>query len=193
MSMSNTSLAFNNLRGYAVVIVVAFHSSIAYVRSQPAAALPFDKPPYSWEANPIIDSHRWLGFDLFCAFQFLYMMQLMFFLSGLFIWPSLQRKGRRNFLYDRFVRLGVPFAFGAYLLIPLAYYPAYRVTAADPSFPAFWLHWIALPFWPSGPMWFLWTLLLLNAIAVAISWIAPAAVESLARLTSKATTSRCFI
>jgi hypothetical protein len=56
--MSKTSLALNNLRGYAIIIVLAFHSSIAYVSHQPPAALPFDQPPYAWIANPIVDSDR---------------------------------------------------------------------------------------------------------------------------------------
>src|SRR5206468_12983401 len=55
-------------------------------------------PPYGWRANPIVDSARWLGFDLFCAFQYVYLMHLMFFLSGLFVWPSLSRKGGRRFI-----------------------------------------------------------------------------------------------
>src|SRR5262245_52197205 len=92
--------ALSNLRGFAIVMVVAFHSCIAYLSTQPDAALPFDSPPYGWRANPIVDSARWLGFDLFCAFTYLYLMQLMFFLSGLFVWPSLSRKGGRKFLYD---------------------------------------------------------------------------------------------
>ena len=107
--MSKTSLALANLRGYAIVMVVAFHSSIAYLGSQPDAALPFDAPPHGWTVNPIVDSDRWFGFDLFCALQYVYLMHLMFFLSGLFVWPSLLRKGSRAFLQDRFLRLGVPF------------------------------------------------------------------------------------
>jgi len=118
--MSKSSLALSNLRGFAIVMVVAFHSFIAYLGSQPASQLPFDLPPYGWRANPIVDSARWFGFDLFCAFQYVYLMHLMFFLSGLFVWPSLSRKGGRRFLYDRFVRLGIPFAVGLYLLMPLA-------------------------------------------------------------------------
>src|SRR6516165_9535583 len=108
--MTKSSLALSNLRGFAIVMVVAFHSCIAYLNSQPDAALPFDIAPYGWRANPIVDSARWLGFDLFCAFQYIYLMQLLFFLSGLFVWPSLSRKGGGKFLYDRFLRLGVPFA-----------------------------------------------------------------------------------
>src|SRR6516162_4015013 len=184
--MTKSSLALSNLRGFAIVMVVAFHSCIAYLNSQPDAALPFDVPPYGWRANPIVDSARWLGFDLFCAFQYIYLMQLLFFLSGLFVWPSLSRKGGGKFLYDRFLRLGVPFAIGLYVLMPVAYYPVYRVTAVDPSWSAFWSHWIALPFWPSGPMWFLWLLLVFNVAAAGLFWLAPRAGEALGELSAKA-------
>ena len=184
--MSKSSLALSNLRGFAILMVVAFHSFIAYLGSQPAAPLPFDIPPYAWRANPIVDSARWFGFDLFCAFQYVYLMHLMFLLSGLFVWPSLSRKRSRRFLYDRVVRLGVPFAVGLYLLMPLSFYPVYRVTAVDPSWSAFWAHWLALPFWPSGPMWFLWFLLLFNMVAAALFWLAPRAGEFLGRLSGRA-------
>ncbi|TMJ32246.1 MAG: acyltransferase [Alphaproteobacteria bacterium] len=163
--MSKTSLALHNLRGFVILNVLVFHSFIAYIVSQPASPLPFDSPPYGWTANPIVDSHRWLGFDLICAFEFLCLMQLMFLLSGLFVWPSLRRKGAKTFLQDRLLRVGVPFVLGVSVLMPLAYYPVYRVTAVDPGWSAFWSHWTALPFWPGGPMWFLWFLLALNIAA----------------------------
>ncbi len=188
-----TSLALNNLRAYAILIVLAFHSSIAYVSNQPAAPLPFDVAPYGWIANPIVDSDRWLGLDLFCAFQFLYMMQLMFFLSGLFAWPSLKRKGGAAFLFDRFLRLGVPFALGACFLMPLAYYAVYRETAVDPSWSAYWVHLTALPFWPAGPLWFLWILLLFNVAAVVVFWLVPRAVDLLARPSTGASPNRLLV
>lgn len=184
--MSRSSVALSNLRGFAIVMVVAFHAFIAYLGSQPASPLPFDAPPYAWLANPIVDSARWFGFDLFCALQYVYLMHLMFFLSGLFVWPSLSRKGARTFLYDRLVRLGVPFVVGLYVLMPISLYPVYRVTAVDASWSAFWSHWIALPFWPSGPMWFLWMLLLFDIAATALFWLAPRAGESLGRLAQQA-------
>jgi hypothetical protein len=184
--MSKTSLALGNLRGFTILIVVGFHSVIAYIVSQPAAPLPFDSPPYGWLANPIVDPDRWLGFDLFCATQFIYMMQLMFFLSGLFVWPSLQRKGAARFLYERFLRIGVPFVLGVYLLMPVAYYPVYRVAALDPSWSAFWSQWLALPFWPSGPLWFLSFVLVLNAMAAGLYRLAPRAGELLIRLSADA-------
>jgi glucans biosynthesis protein C len=141
--MSKSILALNNLRAFLILMVLAFHSFIAYLSSHAASPQPFDNPPYDWVAKPIIDSERWIGFDLFCASQFLYLM-------------------------------------------PVAYYPAYLVSAVDPSWSAFWSHWIALPFWPSGPTWFLWCLLVLNVAAAVVYWLVPRAGEHLRRLSAKA-------
>ena len=164
--MLKSSLALRNLRGIVILLILAFHSFVAYVAAQPAAPFPFDQAPYAWRGYPIVDSDRWIGFDLFCAFQFLYLMQLMFFMSGLFVWSSLSRGGWSSFLMHRILRLGVPFVVGVYLLMPLAFFPVYRVTAADPSWSAFRSHWAALPITPAGPLWFLWFLMVLD-IAIA--------------------------
>ena len=90
--MSATSLALSNLRAIVILIVLGFHSILAYLGSLPSDPHRFDAPPYDWQAFPIIDSQRWFGFDLFCAWNDVCLMSLMFFLSGLFVWPSLQRK-----------------------------------------------------------------------------------------------------
>jgi glucans biosynthesis protein C len=184
--MTKSSVALSNLRGFVILIVVAFHAVLAYLGSQPAVPAPFDSPPYNWKAFPILDPERWFGFDLFCASQYVYLMHFMFFLSGLFVWASLKRKGPKRFLYDRFLRLGLPFVLGVYVLMPLAHYPVYRVTAVNPSWSAFWSQWIALPFWPSGPLWFLWQLLALDLLTATLFRFAPGAVERLARLSSGA-------
>ena len=91
-SNSPTSLALANLRGVVILIVLAFHAMLAYLNWIPVTGSGFDTPPYDWRAFPIIDSHRFFGFDLICAWQDVYLMSLMFFLSGLFVWPSLVRK-----------------------------------------------------------------------------------------------------
>jgi hypothetical protein len=186
--MSPTSLALNNLRAFVILIVLAFHSCLAYLHSLPAMAFPFNASPFKWLAFPIIDSHRWLGFDVFCAFQDIYLMSFMFFLSGLFVWPSLMRKGSWKFLQDRLLRLGLPFVLVVYLLMPVAHYPIYRETAVDPSVSAFWRHWLDLPFWPDGPTWFLAQLLLLDTVAAGLYRFAPGYGAALGRLASVAAT-----
>jgi len=185
-SGSRTSLALANLRGIVILIVLGFHSMLAYLNWIPVTGSGFDSPPYDWRAFPIIDSHRFFGFDLFCAWQDVYLMALMFFLSGLFVWPSLARKKEWAFLRDRVLRLGVPFAFGIAVIIPAAVYPAYRLTATDPSIFAYWDGLRALPFWPNGPLWFIWQLLALNVIAAGLHFIAPNAIAVLGRWSAAA-------
>jgi|SRR5579883_1373063 surface polysaccharide O-acyltransferase-like enzyme len=183
---SRSSLALDNLRGVVILIVLAFHSALAYVQWTPPSSSGFDDPPYTWLAFPIVDSHRWFGFDLFCAWQDVYLMSLMFLLSGLFVWPSLTRKGSLRFLRDRVLRLGVPFAFGVVVLIPLAIYPVYLVSGAPRGVIGYWQHYLALPFLPNGHLWFLWQLLTLNFVAVGLTLVAPGALEAFGRFAAAA-------
>jgi hypothetical protein len=186
ISDAASSLALRNLRGLVIVIVLALHSVLPYLRYARSSAVPFDQPPYEWRAFPIVDSQRWFGFDLFCAWQDVYLMSLMFFLSAVFAWPSLARKGGRKFLGDRLLRLGAPFVFGVTVVTPLALYPAYRMTAVDPSLIAYGRSLLALPFWPNGPMWFLWLLLALTVVPAGLHRFAPQWVAFLGRLSSDA-------
>jgi hypothetical protein len=167
------SLALANLRGVAVLFLVAFHAAIAYLVFARAGPQRFEAPPWDWRAFPIVDPARWIGFDLFCAWQDVYLMALMFFLSGLFAWQGLARKGRRRFLHERIRRLAPPFAFGVLVVTPLAIYPAFLLRADDPGPLAYARHLLALPFWPNGPMWFLWLLLAFAAAAAALHRVAP--------------------
>ncbi len=181
LSASAPNLALNNLRTVAIVIVVAVHAVTAYLWSSPVSSFRFDDPPYRWQSIPIVDHERWLGFDLFCALQDIYLICLLFFLSGLFVWQSLERKGGQLFLWDRLLRIGLPFALAVGLLMPAAFYPVYRLEAVDPSVAAYWQHWLALPFWPSGPPWFLWVLLAFDAAAAALFHFARAVGDAFGR------------
>lgn len=163
-----SSLAIDNLRAVVILLVLAFHSVLAYLAFLPHHPFAFDHPPFLWRAFPIVDDQRWLGFDLFCAWLDVFLMSFFLLLSGLFAWPSLSRKGPRAFLADRMLRLGLPFAAVVLVLMPLAHYPVYLQSAADPSLADFWRHWRALPLWPSGPMWFLWILLVGDIVAAGL-------------------------
>ena len=163
-----TSIALHNLRGLAIAFVLMVHASLAYVASAHRQPFPFTLPPYGWVAFPILDPHRWLGFDLFCAWQDVYLMSLLFFLSGAFTWPSIERDGGLRFVWKRVLRLGAPLIFGVTLLMPVALFPVYRVTAVEPNLAAYARDYLALPFIPCGPLWFLWVLLAFTLAAVAL-------------------------
>jgi peptidoglycan/LPS O-acetylase OafA/YrhL len=180
--MSATSLALGNLRAIVILIVLGFHSIMAYLGSLPSEPHRFDAPPYDWQSFPIIDSQRWFGFDLFCAWNDVCLMSLMFFLSGLFVWPSLVRKNSLKFLSDRLLRLGLPMIPSIFVLMPVALYPVYLVTATDSSLADYWRQFRVLPFWPCGPQWFLWQLLILNTVAAALHGAYPNWGEQLGKL-----------
>jgi hypothetical protein len=182
------NLAVGYLRAFITVLVLAHHSVIAYIAGLPRAPSVFTKPPFTWGAFPIQDPHNSPLPGLLTGFNETFFMSLMFFISGLFVWDSLKRKGAGGFVRDRIIRLGIPFALAAALLAPLAYYPSYRVTGADPSFAAYWRAWTSLPGWISGPAWFIWVLLAFGGLAAGLYALAPRWGEGLGRLTASAST-----
>jgi peptidoglycan/LPS O-acetylase OafA/YrhL len=162
------SLAIGNLRAVVILLVLAFHAALAYLDFLPARQLPFDSPPFLWRAFPIIDPARSFGLDLFCAWLDVFLMSFFFLVSGLFAWTSLTRRGAGGFLGNRLLRLGLPFAVVILVVMPLALYPSYLESGGGPGIAAYWRHWRALPFWPSGPMWFLWLLLAGDVLAAGL-------------------------
>ena len=183
---ARSSLAIDNLRAVVILLVLAFHSALAYLNFLPQHPFAFDGAPMLWRAFPVVDAHRWIGFDLFCAWLDVFLMSFFFLLSGLFAWPSLSRKGVRAFLADRVLRLGLPFAVVVGLLMPVALYPTYLQSTTDPSFADFWRQWLALPLWPSGPMWFLWLLLVGDLLVAGLYQLLAGRRDALVRLSAYA-------
>src|SRR6201996_4305703 len=132
------------------------------------------------------DHMRWLGFDLVVLFNDSFFMACMFFISGLFVRDSLARRGPAEFLKHRAWRLGVPFLLSVFVLMPIAYYPTFLryhlPGTTDFNFFHFWWHTLTIGPWPSGPAWFLWVLLALDAIAALIWSIAPQSIKALGRM-----------
>src|SRR5712671_4768643 len=103
-----TSLALDNLRAFVILLVLSFHSVLAYLDFLPAAPFPFYAPPYLWRAFPVVVHERWFGFELFCSWHDVFLLSLFFFLSVLFVSPSLELKGARIFLHDLVLLRGAP-------------------------------------------------------------------------------------
>ncbi|MDY7092160.1 MAG: acyltransferase [Acidobacteriota bacterium] len=173
------------LRSFLVFLVVVHHAVLAYHPYAPPPQDSFTADSLMWTAFPIVDGHRWPGIDLLVGWNDIFLMSIFFLLSGVFAWSSLMRKGSAGFLRSRALRLGLPFAVSAAVLAPLAYYPTYLVTGADPGLGAFWSQWLALGLWPSGPAWFLWVLLVFNAIAATLLVSIPGWGEALGRVTER--------
>jgi peptidoglycan/LPS O-acetylase OafA/YrhL len=167
------NVAVGYLRAFVTLLVIAHHAVLAYHPYVPPPPASLSAEPMLWQAFPVVDSHHWLGIEIFVGFNDVFFMSLMFLVSGLFVWPSLQRKGPGRFVTDRIRRLGIPFVVAAALLAPLAYLPAYLQTGAAFRLADFAKTWVSLPHWPSGPAWFLWMLLAFDFLSAAITRLAP--------------------
>jgi hypothetical protein len=128
------------------------------------------------------DPKSWIGFDMIVLATDSFFMAMFFFLSGLFVWPGLARKGPLQYLHDRLIRLGLPFVICAFTIIPIAYYAIELRQTPDQSFAAFWRNTITLGPWPSGPIWFLWVLLAFDVIASLLHQVSPRLLDPINRL-----------
>src|ERR1700712_3463350 len=108
--------------------------------------------PYTYYGHT--DKQSFVGLDGVVLFTDSFFMAAMFLLSGLFVWPSLQRKGAGWFLRDRWQRLGRRFWFCAVVLMPLAYSAVDLRVSGEHSFLEFWWKTVTVGPWPSGPVWF---------------------------------------
>jgi hypothetical protein len=169
-------VAIGQLRVFVTMLVIAHHAVLAYNPFAPPPAASLAAEPRWWGAFPVVDKARWGGFGMFNGFNDVFFMALMFLLSGLFVWESLQRKGAALYLRDRSLRLGLPFLVAVTLLSPLAYFPAYLQMGGH-GVASFWKQWAALGSWPPGPAWFVAVLLAFDALAAALyatrpGWVA---------------------
>lgn len=180
----NVSIGY--LRAFITVLVVAHHAALAYHPYAPPSPANLVAQPRWWQAFPVTDTSHWSGFAALVGFNDIFFMSLMFFLSGLFVWNSLQRKGAGAFLRDRGIRLGVPFVVAAAVIAPLAYYPTYLTTPSHAGVAGFWQEWRALGNWPAGPAWFIWVLLAFGCVAAALFVATPKWGETLGRMTAGA-------
>jgi peptidoglycan/LPS O-acetylase OafA/YrhL len=158
---------FDYLRAFVIVLVVWHHAILAY------AEFAFINPENPIETfSPVVDQQRWAGFDLMTGLNDTFFMSLMYLISGLFVWQSLTRKGAREYLRDRLIRLGIPFVTVVLLLIPLAYYPAQLTVellyGGDTSYADFWLGMVRSGYNTAGPLWFLWLLLVFDFLAALL-------------------------
>lgn len=136
--------------------------------------------PYTYFGHT--DPKSWIGFDAVVLATDSFFMAMFFFLSGLFVWPSLVHKAPHVFVRDRLLRLGLPFVICAFTIIPIAYYAIALRQQPDIGFTAFWWKTITVGPWPSGPLWFVWVLLAFDLTASLLYRVSPRLVDPINRL-----------
>jgi surface polysaccharide O-acyltransferase-like enzyme len=178
--MSDRNAALDRARTFITLLVLANHSVVGYTQFGR-----FYPNHYLWSTAPIVDTQRWIGFNVLTLFNDAFFMSMMFLLSGLFVWPSLKRKGIAHFLRDRALRLGLPFLAAIFILMPIAYYASFRLTGAKLNFFEFYVANFQQGIWFDGPGWFIWFLLLLDLLAIPVYLYAPGLIDAIGRLSLK--------
>ena len=161
-SAANRVVALDRARTFITLLVVLYHAVINYTHFGIGG-----------------DRMRWLGFDLVVLFCDSFFMACMFFISGLFVHGSLSRRGASNYLASRAFRLGVPFLISIFVLMPIAYYRYYH---QEFDFLHYYAHMVTVGPWSAGSAWFLWVLLLFDAIAATVFAVASRAIAALGRI-----------
>jgi hypothetical protein len=136
--------------------------------------------PYTYFGHT--DPKYFVGFDMIVLATDSFFMAMFFFLSGLFVWPGLGRKSPAVFLRERLLRLGLPFAIAAVTVIPIAYYALALQGHQETTFAAFWWKMVTVGPWPSGPLWFVWVLLVFDLSASLLYRVSATLLEPINRL-----------
>ncbi|HSM70874.1 MAG TPA: acyltransferase family protein [Anaerolineales bacterium] len=120
---------FDNLRSLMVILVLIFHSGASY--GSMVSFWPFHDP------NPMefIDILMLLG-DVF-------MMTILFFVAGYFALDTIQKKGSKNFLMGKVMRIGIPWLAITVLVLPVLDYIHYATQSNNVGFVPrnFGMHW----------------------------------------------------
>lgn len=123
---SSTRINFlGNLRAFVVLLVIVLHGALTYMV----------KPPTWWY---VIDQQNHPLFTTLVLLIDVPIMQIMFFISGYFALPSLQKRGAAGFSREKFMRIGLPWLAGVLLLAPPTTYLIYLSRAVPVSLLDFW-------------------------------------------------------
>jgi peptidoglycan/LPS O-acetylase OafA/YrhL len=172
-SSQNRYLFIDYLRGFVVALVVIDHAIQAYA-------------PHFGKYWFLPDIERHIFYDVFHMNNNSFMMPILFFLAGLFVIPSLKRRGYLDFIKERFLKLVVPFVVGVPLLAPIVSYSDYLAKQgenAEGYFSYVVNVFFASNFVQVGIFWFLYYLIAVTTVFVAIYTVFPALIRLFGRLT----------
>jgi len=156
VTTSNRLYFLDNLRAFVVILVIVLHGSMTYMAYA---------PPWWY----VVDPNNSVIFTQLVLLLDVPIMPILFFLAGYFALPSLQKRGARLFLKEKFIHIGIPWIFGALFLAPLITYMIYFSRGVLPSFLEFW----RIDFWgkmyQQSVYWFLGVLLLMFVVLVWVN------------------------
>lgn len=167
--MSGRTFFIDRLRVVLTALVILHHTAITYGGSG------------GWFYREVQDggTPSSLLLTVFCAINQSFFMGMFFLLAGYFTPASLTRKGVRQFLQERLVRLGVPLLIFGLVLGPLTVAVAQQIKGE--AVVKHWLNLLSRGAFEIGPLWFALALLLFALAFVAWRRVRPESAQDLGR------------
>jgi len=146
------------LRGFIFALMAIDHSLHAYAQN--------------WGQFWFIQDHdRSEVWDAFYLFDQSIIMPMLFFITGLWVLPSLKKYGFQEYFRRRSVKLGIPFIVCIPFIVPLLAYPRYSLTV-DPNIGYFdyWFNiFLSGKKLQAGPLWVMYGMFLYSLILVGLN------------------------
>ncbi len=161
----------DNLRAFAMILGVFYHASLSFAAVQQDIWVVKDRAGAS------------IALSLLGTFSHLFRMPLFFAIAGLFASLLLEKRGARGFIRNRAQRIALPFAvFLPILLVCLVLvlqFTASYLTQLPPGLAALAALGASQAAQPisTAHLWFLYYLMILYALALAVRRVCPAPIE----------------
>lgn len=163
----------DHMRGFVIALVVLQHAVQGYAQQWGGRLWFIDLPDRS------------SFFDIMFMWTDSFIMQALFFLAGIFVLPSLNRRGWLSFTQEKITRLAIPMLIGiAFLVPPLRYLKYEAMEEPGIGYMEYWFNIYLNPsnISPAG-FWFIAFLLLLTFLAVIIDKIFPKLLIAIGKVT----------
>lgn len=147
MTNKQRFVGLDSLRIMMVILVIALHAGMTYM----------DYRPDWWY---VLDNSTSLGFTILVVVIDTFPMTVLFFLSGYFAPPSYAKRGRAEFLKDKFMHIGIPWLLGVLFVAPF-FSRATFIALGYPSMPihTYFTTYFFSPLYQQAHYWFLGILL----------------------------------
>lgn len=150
----------DNLKLFIVWLMVVFHIAMSYMAYVP-------------EWWYVIDGDSALSGTVFVIWADVFIMPVMFFVSGYFGLNSLSRQSPGRFWRSKWKRIGLPWIFGAMVIAPYIAYLTFASRGIPMSYGDFYIEQFWGPFYQHGHYWYLGFLMCLYLLLFILCNVFP--------------------
>lgn len=156
----------DNLKAATIMLIVVFHAALAYMI-------------YAPEWWYVLDTERVLSADFLVIWADVFIMPIMFFVSGYFGIMSLSKRSMGAFWHGKWKRIILPWLIGAIFLAPQTAYVMIQSRNVPMSFWDFYQNLFWGPYYQQSQYWYLGALVALYILLAVFSLIMPSVCEKL--------------